>query len=155
MKRNLNSRIAPGVVLATLALVGTLHVTTMVGHGVDQARTSYIIQGQSLASVRTLVTDLGGEITHELGVINAVAADLNAGQVAELRSNDAIRKVYGNGTIGTAGTPDKGCDTGTTGSPTDNFYTTVVTCDAEHQMDINGSGIAALDTGHWEHNGIE
>ena len=45
--------------------------------GERDQRTSRIIQGSSLADVVLAVEQAGGEITHELGIINAVAADLD------------------------------------------------------------------------------
>ena len=127
---------------------------------------SYIVQGANVADIRSLVVETGGAVTHELGVIRAVAADLTADQVAELRRNDQVRRVYDNGVVETAGKPSRdrddetdsdSDDSGTTESATDTYYTTLVNGDAVHQMGIDGSGIgiAVLDTGLWKHAGIK
>jgi len=49
-----------------------------------------------------LVAAQGGQITHELSVISAVAAELTLAQVADLRADDRIRRIYDNGTVETA-----------------------------------------------------
>ena len=143
--------------VAVIFLVG-------LGFGISQSLTpttvnSYIVQGTSLANVKALVIEQGGDITHELGVIRAVAADLTAGQVAELVDAEGIRRVYDNGAVETAAKPIKGDngDSGTTESTTDTFFTSLVNGDSVHQMGIDGSGIgiAVLDTGLWKHSGIK
>ncbi|MBT8081850.1 MAG: S8 family peptidase [Gammaproteobacteria bacterium] len=131
---------------------------------------SYIVQGVSVADVRALVIEQGGKITHELGVIRAVAADLTAGQIADLRRHENVRRIYDNGAIEAAAKGGKKNTTGgdttsgdTTGdgttdtsTATDTFYTTLVNGDAVHQMGIDGTGIgiAVLDTGLWKTTGI-
>ena len=128
------------------------------------ATNSYIVQGADVPQIKALVVEHGGEITHELGVIRAVAADLTVDQVADLRRHDDVRRVYDNAAVETAGKPPKNdgndsgtTDPGTTESATDTFYTTLVNGDAVHQMGIDGSGIgiAVLDTGLWKHTGIK
>ncbi|MDH3430970.1 MAG: hypothetical protein OEM60_12175 [Gammaproteobacteria bacterium] len=49
-----------------------------------------------------MVAAQGGQITHELSVISAVAAELTLAQVADLRADDRIRRIYDNGTVETA-----------------------------------------------------
>ena len=41
---------------------------------VDTSTASYIVQGNSSDSVAAIVRSVGGDITHELGVIRSVAA---------------------------------------------------------------------------------
>ena len=48
----------------------------MLGIPGEQATTCYLIQGESLTTVKVAVEAAGGEITHELGVIRALAAEL-------------------------------------------------------------------------------
>ena len=57
---------------------------------------SYIVQARSLAAAQAAVHSADGSITHELGVIGAVAAELTAAQLAELRKHSAVRRVYAN-----------------------------------------------------------
>ena len=45
---------------------------------------SLIVQGRDLATVAEAVRGVGGEITHELGIIDAVAARLTRAQRARL-----------------------------------------------------------------------
>ncbi|MCP5094568.1 MAG: hypothetical protein GY943_03325, partial [Chloroflexi bacterium] len=45
---------------------------------------SYIIQAEEIETAVVKVEQVGGHITHELGIINAVAADLTAAQYAKL-----------------------------------------------------------------------
>jgi len=66
---------------------------------VDEPTASYIVQGASLEEVTAVVSAAGGVITHELGVISAVAAELTARQVEDLRRHRDVRRVYDNGTL--------------------------------------------------------
>ena len=63
--------------------------------------------GPSLETATNAVQIVDGEITHELGVIDAVAAELTARQLEALRRTAGILRIYGNGTIETAGKPVK------------------------------------------------
>ena len=75
-----------GIVCFTLFTLGTLAWTAAVLSSpthtpetpVDSDPVSVIIQGADAASVAAAVRAVGGEITHELGIIRAVAARLNA-----------------------------------------------------------------------------
>jgi hypothetical protein len=49
-------------------------------------RASYIVQAKDLTAAADAVRSVGGEITHELGVIRAVGALLTPTQVQRLRS---------------------------------------------------------------------
>jgi serine protease AprX len=106
------------------------------------------------------VQSAGGNITHELGVISAVAADLTAGQVAVLRQHRDVRRVYANDTVETAGKPDNGGSKGGGGNPgsiIDTYYSQIVNGQALHLLGIDGRGIgiAVLDTGLWKHDAIK
>jgi serine protease AprX len=119
---------------------------------------SYIVQGQSMEAAATAVRSLDGEITHELGVIRAVAAELTLAQVAALRAADGIRRIYDNGSVETAGKPNKDGNTNGSGNNTvyETHYPTLTRADEVHAMGIlgDGIGIAVLDTGLWKHEGI-
>ena len=54
----------------------------------------YIVQATSLTEARDLVREVGGSITHELRVINAVGAMLTERQLDALRESDGLRRVY-------------------------------------------------------------
>ncbi|MCB9006677.1 MAG: hypothetical protein H6656_04760 [Ardenticatenaceae bacterium] len=51
---------------------------------------SYIVQAVDMETAVAKVTQVGGTITHELGIINAVGADLTPAQFAVLENNKAI-----------------------------------------------------------------
>jgi hypothetical protein len=70
-----------------------------------ETTSSFIVQGESLTSVTAIVRSVGGDITHELGVIRSVGAMLTAAEAASLRTHADIRRVYGNGSIEVAGHP--------------------------------------------------
>ena len=53
-----------------------------------------IVQGRDLASAVAAVREAGGEITHELGIIQAVGARLTAEQRAELAASDDVTQLY-------------------------------------------------------------
>ncbi len=47
---------------------------------VDETLASFIVQADSLQEAQDAVNNVGGEVTHELGIIKAVAAKLNEQQ---------------------------------------------------------------------------
>ena len=55
---------------------------------------SYIVQGEDLSKVRARIHDLGGEVTHQLQLIEAVAANLTAAQLDALRRDDDFRVTH-------------------------------------------------------------
>ena len=57
---------------------------------VDQPA-SYIVQGDSLESVAAIVQSVGGDITHELGVIRAVGATLTAAEASSIQAMSSNR----------------------------------------------------------------
>jgi hypothetical protein len=57
-------------------------------------RTEFIIQGQDMESVTQAVLRVGGEITHELGIINAVGAELTAEQKSALEASSGVNRIY-------------------------------------------------------------
>ena len=61
---------------------------------------SMIVQGRDLATVKSAVAAVGGEISHELSIIDAVGARLTTAQLNTLRDLDGIRRVYENRGIG-------------------------------------------------------
>jgi serine protease AprX len=99
---------------------------------------SYIVQAGTLHAAKAAVQAAGGRITHELGIINGVAATLSPAQVQTLRADTAL-EVQQDGAakvMGYAGTP----------------YTTAHTgADQLHASGITGRGVtvAYLDTGLW------
>ena len=67
--RTSKKTLATGLVLAVL--VGTL----LVLNPDRSAMHAVIVQGQDLNTIKAAVQAVGGEVTHELGIINAVGAN--------------------------------------------------------------------------------
>ncbi len=59
-------------------------------------RHSVIVQGANLQAVKLAVQSVGGEVSHELGIIKAVSANLTDAQMEKLRAIQGIRRVYAN-----------------------------------------------------------
>jgi len=120
--------------------VGLLSAVVLTALPSRQATETYIVQGASLAGVKTAVESVGGEITHDLSVIRAVGAELNESQVSRLRSHAEQLNVFSNRSIRTASVAEGGV-----------IADVARTVDANllRSHGINGSGIAIafLDTG--------
>jgi hypothetical protein len=108
-----------------------------------EVRTSYIVQGRSLDTVLAAVGELDAEVTHELGLIHAVAANLTDDEADRLRVHSAIKSLYGNDAVEVAGKGGNGGggsggsgNGGGGGSYTtvDTHYATLVNADAVHAM---------------------
>ncbi len=90
---------------------------------VQEQQASYIVQGKDLITVTNAVRSVGGEITHELGIIRSVGAELTPSQVERLRAMDGLT-IHDNGQLevsatdrpGTAPTSGTPPTCGTTGS---------------------------------------
>lgn len=50
-----------------------------------------LVQGKDLASAAAAVRAVGGEITHELGIIDAVGARLTRRQIEQLEANEGLK----------------------------------------------------------------
>jgi serine protease AprX len=125
-----------------------------------EATSSFIVQGGSLESIAAIVQSVGGDITHELGVIKAVGADLTAAEVSSLRAHPEVRRLYSNESVEVAGKPvkdDGGAAPGGALTDTDTHYASRVNANGLHSQGIDGTGIgiAVLDTGLWKHAGIK
>ena len=107
------------------------------------------VQGADAAAVAKLVKAAGGTVTHELGIIRAVAADLTLEQVAELRRIATSPRIYRNRPVRVSGA------SGGNGKISDTLYPTLVAADLLHDQGIDGSGVtvAVLDTGFWSDDG--
>lgn len=153
------------LLITVTALLGTASLLFAV-HPTDNdtaMRSSYIVQGQDLDTLRSLVSAEGGNITHELRIINAVAADLTPDQLATLRAAPGIRRIYGNTAVEAAGKPNKdgGSDGGDSGdgSTAGSAYTdypSLVDADVLHDQGIDGwgVGIAIVDSGIYSGPGL-
>jgi hypothetical protein len=67
--------------------------------GTEGDMQSLIVQGADRASVKAAVEAVGGQLTHELGVINAFGIRLPEGQRAALAAQPAVKMVSVNQTL--------------------------------------------------------
>ena len=82
------------MLLIFFLLVTTQRQDTVIN--ADGPLVSYIVQAASLDHALRVATDVGGEITHELGIINAVGANLTPSQVEILRQTEGIKVLENN-----------------------------------------------------------
>jgi serine protease AprX len=61
--------------------------------------TAVIVQGTSPAAVRAAVEAHGGKVTQDLWIVNGVAADVPAGELAALRAEPGITQITDNGPV--------------------------------------------------------
>ncbi len=77
-------------IVALLAAIAMTLITPTSHQVANLETTSMIVQGSDLVTVSAIVRGVGGEITHELGVINAVGANLTSVQMNQLAVNPRI-----------------------------------------------------------------
>jgi serine protease AprX len=115
----------------------------------SQAQTaSYIVQAPSLAAARSAVVKVGGTITHELDIIDAVGATLAPAQAETLRA--AGITLFEDAKVQTSATEElSAVGGGGGGSTQDTFYPTRTSAATLHGMGITGAGvgIAIVDSG--------
>ncbi len=104
---------------------------------------SMIVRGTSVAEVVEAVRTVGGEITHELGIINSVAAELTHDQLAALNDHPAVRSTFADGSVSTAAAQEGGEP-----SPY-GHYPAQVGADVLHAQGYTGSSVtvAVVDSG--------
>ena len=90
---------------------------------------SVIVQGDNLTAVAGAVRAVGGEITHELDIIDAVGARLTAHQLETLRARSPGLRIFGNSEVLTSGAPIP-----------DTPYRVQVGAEQLQQQGINGMG---------------
>ena len=82
----------PNTMLAYRAPVAALWFGVALANAqIEDPNASYIVQGPELEAVQTAVTAAGGRVTHELAVINGVAALLSDAQVSRLEAQSNLR----------------------------------------------------------------
>jgi serine protease AprX len=140
------------------AVCGAIAVAAAFGPGRIAARSdastlSFIVEADSVAEARSAVLAVGGDLTHELGVIDAVAASITHEQAEELGRIARVR-VFENASVETAGKPGGNDGGGSThGSDRTTDYPAVTEATRLHQQGIAGwgVGIAVLDSGSMSH----
>ena len=133
----------PCLVAVLLAVGGLLGPGHSASTGSDARSLSVIVQASDLASAAHAVRSVGGTITHELGIIDAVGARLTAARLEALRRSREVRRIYANRTVKAA------ARVGSAKQTDETFYPTLVGAARLHGEGIDGRGItvAVVDTG--------
>ena len=97
----MNTRIITSLTLLVIAFV--VGILLLIDTPADETTTSVIVKGKDLAAARAAVVSVGGEITHELGIIRSVGAKLTASQLEAIRGIDGL-KLHEDRSVSTAGT---------------------------------------------------
>jgi serine protease AprX len=123
-----------------LVLTSLILCSTVLARSVSQPALSVIIQGRDTATIARLVQAVGGTVTSELKIIDAVGARVSGAQLNVLRRNQGISRIYPARSLAIAG------------AVRDTYYPTIVGADRLHEEGIVGSGVtvAVLDTGFFD-----
>ncbi len=113
-------------------------------------KTSHIVQGAGVDTVTAAVQAVGGQISHSLGIIHAVAAELTAEQRDQLATNPAVWRIHDNPPVKAAVAVGSLTDTPTAA------FSRLVGADVLQQQGITGAGVtlAVLDTGYSPHEAL-
>ncbi len=152
MKRRFGS--VPAAMLLTAGLIA-LTGAPAGPRGHDEAEVhSLIVQGTDAAAVAVAVQEVGGRITHELGIIRAVAADLTPAQERRLAGTRGLR-LYGSRQVELDARGGNGGGGGGGNGVVETYYPTHLGADQLHSEGIDGSGvtIAVLDSGIFNDGG--
>jgi serine protease AprX len=131
------------LVIATLAVGAPLSPARRPTSVLPEAKSlSVIVQAADLAGAVRAVRRVGGTITHELGIIDAVGARLTPAQGEILARSREVRRIYPDRAVRAAGGRSKNVNT---------FYPTLVGADRLHSEGILGTGVTVgvVDTGLW------
>ena len=146
MKQNVISRfLAIGGIATAIALFAVNSVQPA-AEPVSQTQASYIVQAGSAEQAREAIDAVGGDVTHELSIINAVGAALTPDELSRLETVDGLT-ITTDVTLRTAGGPKPDAE-----------HVKLIGADLLQAQGIDGAGItvAVLDTGMWySHNNIK
>ena len=81
----------PRNLFALIAIAGLTATSSFERGSESQTAQSYIVQANGLDQAMALVSDVGGKVTHELGIIRAVGATLLPAQVEVAIGNNGCR----------------------------------------------------------------
>ena len=95
-----------------------------------------IVQAQDAASAAALVQSVGGTVTHELDIIDAVGAQLSPAQLDMLRGQGQGLRIYPNGQVHAAQ------GSGTSSSTPDTAFPRLVDAPILWGQGITGQGVA-------------
>ena len=129
-------------VTAVFLFVGLLLLN--VSFAQPQPTHSFLVQAADLETAVTAVEAVGGTVTHQLGLINGVGAELTDAQQTMLAQTEGIQLVA-NQSLTTAGS--KGPYSG---------YPTVIGANLLHEQGITGKNItvAVIDSGYWAQSAL-
>ena len=115
---------------------------------------SYLIQAADYSFARSAVAQAHGRITHELPIINAVAADLSAQQLESLK-HGARLMVMPNRSVRLSG--NSASDSGSSAQEVQPYVVERTQANLLHAAGITGAGvtIAFLDTGWWSQQAVQ
>ena len=106
MKRSseTHGKLVSAALAASLGLAAILATGSSPSSGVEalEAR-SFVVQAADAGAAAAAVAAAGGTVTHELGIIDAVAADLTAAQLKALRQAARVQAIHANHGVQTAG----------------------------------------------------
>ena len=86
----MDTRFANLIALLTIALMGLVACASGPAVENEEAQ-SYIVQARDLETAIQAVRSVGGVITHELGIIRAVGAELTPSQAEQLRAMEGMK----------------------------------------------------------------
>ena len=148
MRATNHNRVRLTVMSVALGLMLTQHA----GDQATQEETlSVIVQGSDTGAISLAVQRVGGDVTHELAIIDAIGAELTKSQIHALKSTGLIKRIYPDAQARAAQVElepihknDK--------HARDTFYPTMIEADALHMegLDATGVTVAVVDTGLWD-----
>ncbi len=97
----MNTKLIACITVLVMAIV--VGIVLLIDTPADETTTSVIVQATDLETAADAVRSVGGEITHELGVIRSVGANLTGAQLEAIGRIDGI-KLHDNRTVSTAST---------------------------------------------------
>jgi hypothetical protein len=92
--RKNNTKMLPAAcALAAILALALLYLFSVISH---PPTGEYIVQAKDVETAVAMVEFVGGRVTHKLGVINAVGAELTEKQLSQLGSVDVPLRIYTN-----------------------------------------------------------
>ena len=117
---------------------------------------SYLVQASSDTAAQMAVERAHGAVTHDLPIINAVAANLNEAQLASLRHNSSLH-VFANRAMALSGAPAPTPPTPPPHPEVQPYIVERTQANIVHAQGVTGQGvtIAFLDTGWWSQHATQ
>ena len=95
------------VAVGALAMLGAWQISVPDTDRANETVVSVLVQGPDVATVAAAVRAAGGEVTHELGIINAVAAEMAPRTYERLAADSGLR-LYADSGVETAAPKKRG-----------------------------------------------